>query len=236
MNTVTMQPCIHNVSLEPKVTESKLLNEVENRRRGLEQDRRKLADTEEQLRHSQKSRSAVNEKVSQVMSLLEELQKKVRKIVQEKKILTIELQSKQKECQLLSEMKEKDASLSSMLDEKINGKEKEIETLEKELQKRESDLESAQQEARKWQEELLKARADLKERDKEVIQLKKENEKLSCSYSIEKEQVSKLIQLTVDLRSDKLEIEVSTRCISLLSLAYFTDPFYFRPSSNDCLI
>ena len=156
------------------------------------------------------------------MSRIEELHKKVQKIVQEKKILEIELQSKQKECQLLSEMKEKDTVLNLMLDEKISGKQKEIETLEKELQKRESDLESAQQEAGKYQKELLKVQAELKEKHKEVTQLKKENEKLSCSYSIDKQQVSKLIQLTVDLRSDKLGMEVSTCCSSQLTLAYFT--------------
>ena len=198
---------------------------VEKRREGLEQERRKLADSEEQLRQSQKSRSAVSEKVVQVMSRIEELHKKVQKIVQEKKILEIELQSKQRECQLLSKLIEKDVSLSSMLDEKISGKQKEIETLEKELQKRESDLESAQQEAGRWQKELIKFQAELKEKHKEVTQLKKENEKLSCSYNIEKEQVSKLIQLTVDLRSDKLAMEVSTSCSSQLTLAYFTDPF-----------
>ena len=209
-----MQPSIHNVSLEPKVTGSKLLKEVEKRRGDLEQERRKLVDSEEQLGHSQKSKSAVNEKVSQVMIRIEELHKKVRKIVQEKKILEIELQSKQKECKLLSEMKEKDAVLNLMLDKKISAKQKEIQTLEKELQKRESDLQSAQQEASRWQEELLKVQTELKEKHKEVIQLKKENENLSCSYNIEKEQVSKLIQLTVDLRADKLEIQVSTRCFS----------------------
>ena len=203
----------HNVSLVLKVTGPILLKEVEKRSWALEQDRRKLADSEEQLRHSQKTRLAVNEKVSQVMSRIEELHKKVRKIVQDKKILEIELQSKQKECQLLSEMKEKDAVLNSVLDEQISRKQKEIQTLEKELQKRESDLQSAQQEASRWQEELLKVQTELKEKHKEVIQLKKENENLSCSYSIEKEQVSKLIQLTVDLRADKLEIEVSTRCV-----------------------
>ena len=205
---------IHNVFLVLKVTGPILMKEVAKRRGALEQDRRKLADSEEQLRQLQMSKSAVNEKVSQVMSRIEELHKKVRKIVQEKKILEIELQSKRKESQLLSEMKEKDAVLNSMLDEKISGKQKEIETLEKELQKRESDLQSAQQEASRWQEELLTVQADLKEKHKEVVQLKKENEKLSCSYSIEKEQVSKLIQLTFDLRSDKLEIEVSNSCIS----------------------
>ena len=156
----------------------------------------------------------MSEKVVQVMSRIEELHKKVQKIVQEKKILEIELQSKQRECQLLSEMKEKDTVLNSMLNEKISGKQKEIETLEQELQKREYDLKSAQQEASKCQKELLKVQAELKERHNEFTQLKKKNEKLSCSYSIEKEQVSKLIQLTFDLRSDKQETEVSSNCIS----------------------
>ena len=159
------------------------------------------------------SKSAVNEKVRQVMSRIEELHTKVRKIVQEKKILEIELQSKRKECQLLSEMKEKDTVLNLMLNEKIGGKQKEIQILEEELQKRESDFQSAQQEAGKWQKELLRVQEELKKKHIEVIQLKKENEKLCCTYSVEKEQVSKLIQLTVDLRSDKLVLEVINNCI-----------------------
>ena len=102
-----MQPSVHHVSLEPKVTGSKLLKEAEKRSKDLEQNCRKLADVEEQLRHSQKSKSAVNEKVSQVMNRIAEIHKKVRKIVQEKKILEIELQSKRKEYQLLSEIRVK---------------------------------------------------------------------------------------------------------------------------------
>ena len=72
----------HNLCLEPKATRSILLKEVEKRRGGLEQDRRKLADTDERLRDSQRSKSVVNEKVCQVMHRIEELHKKVRKIVQ----------------------------------------------------------------------------------------------------------------------------------------------------------
>ena len=212
-----MQPCVHNVSLEPKVTESKLLKEVEKRREDLEQNCRKLADFEEQLRHSQKSRSALNEKVSQVMSRIEELHKKVQKIVQEKKILEIELQSKQKECQLLSEIRakdavhsEKDAVISTILEEKISQKQKEIEILIKELHKKNTDLQSAQQEAKMKQEELLKARTELKKKHKVVKELKEKNEKLSCSYNVRKEQVSKLIQLIVALSSDESETKVYT--------------------------
>ena len=165
------------------------------------------------------------------MSRLEELRKKVRKIVQEKKILELELQSKKQECQQLSEMKQKDASLSekdalisSLLQEKISWKQKEIESLEKELKKKESDLQSAQQEAKRQENELLKTQAELKEKQVEVKQLKRVNENLSCSYNTEKKHISELVQLTVDLTSQKREMEVCP--ILYLKFCIFTNPFY----------
>ena len=158
------------------------------------------------------------------MSQLEDLRMKVRKIVQEKEILELELQFKKKECQQLSEMKEKDASLSekdavisSMLQKEINWKQKEIESLEKELQ-------SAQQEAKRQENELLKAQAELKEKQVEVEQLKRVNENLSCSYNTEKKHISELVQLTVDLTSQKREMEVCP--ILYLKFCIFTNPFY----------
>ena len=210
------------------MTGSKLLKEVEKRRGGLKQDRIKLADTGKQLKHSQESKSAINEKVSQFMSRLEELREKVRRIVHQREILRIELQSKQKEYQLLSEkdksLSEKDAVISSRLREKIEWKQKEIESLEKELEKKESDLESAQIEAKRQQKQLSKAQAELKEKCKEVEQLKEANEKLSCSYNIKKEQVSKLFQLTDDLTSDKRDIEVSFIYILCIKSYIFFSP------------
>ena len=168
-NSVTL---LKNTSLELKVTGSKLLQEVEKRRGCLERDRIKLADTGKQLKHSQESKSAINEKVSQFMSRLEELREKVRRIVHQREILRIELQSKQKEYQLLSEkdksLSEKDAVISLMLREKIEWKQKEIESLEKELKKKESDLESAQKEAKGQQEQLSQAQAKLKEKVKKL--------------------------------------------------------------------
>ena len=153
------------------------------------------------------------------MCQLKELRKKVRKIVQEKKILEIELQSKQRECQLLTEMQEKDAAkgavIKLLLEEKISGKQKEIKTLVKELQEKESELQSARQEAKMQQDDLLKTRAELKEKHQEVKHLKEKNEKLACSYNVRKEQVSKLIQLTVALSHDKMEMEVCTQSLSL---------------------
>ena len=103
----------------------------------------------------------------------------------------VELQSKQRECQQLTEMWEKQASL---LEKKINRQQKEIEALQKMLWSKESDLQSIQQEAGRLQEEFLTALAELREKHKKIIQL-------SRCFS-EKEPV------TVDLRSDRTERKV----------------------------
>ena len=113
-------------------------------------------------------------------------------MVQEKKILMIDLQSKERECQQLTEMVEEQASI---LEKKISGK-------QKELWSKESDLQSIQQEARRLQEEFLTALAELRERHKEIIQLRKENKTLST------EPVSKPIHFAVDLGSEKMERKV----------------------------
>ena len=203
------------VCVNPKVTGSKLLTEVQKRREPLKQDCTKVADVVERLKHLQELKSAVSNNFSQLMSRLEELCEKARKLVQEKKILTIELQSKERECQLLSEMKEKDAAHSkrneahiAMIEEKINKKRKKIEQLEKELQRKESDLQSALQEAKIWQEKLSQAQVELKKKHEEVKELREEKEKLSCSFNIKQKQFSKLVQLTVTLTSEKTQMEV----------------------------
>ena len=216
------------VSFNPKVIGSKLLTEVQKRTEPLKQECRKVADVQKRLKHSQELKSAVNDNFSQFMSRLEELHKKARKLVQEKKILTIELQSRERECQLLSEMKEQGAAHSkrneahiAMIEEKINKKRRKIEKLKEELQGKESDLQSALQEAKIWQEKLSQAQVELKKKHEEVKELREEKEKLTCSFNIEKEQVSKLVQLTVTLTSEKTEMEVCiktyvTACIQLV--------------------
>lgn len=123
-------------------------------------------------------------------------------MVQEKKILMIELQSKERECQQLTEMVEEQASI---LEKKMSGKQKEIEALQKELWSKESDLQSIQQEARRLQEEFLTALAEMREKHKEIIQLRKENKTLSFPKT---EPVSKPIHFAVDLGSGKTEREV----------------------------
>ena len=136
------------------------------------------------------------------MSQIEELHKNVQKILHEKDILKIKLQSKQKECKLLSKIEAKDAAHRAILEEEINKKRKKIEKLKKELQRKEPDLQSALQEAKTWREELSQAQVELKNKHEEVKVLREEKEKLTCSFNIQREQVSKLVQLTVTLTTE----------------------------------
>ena len=179
------------------------------------------------MKHSQKSKSAVNEKFNLVMSRIEDLHKKVQKIVQEKKILEIKLQSKETECQLLSEIKAKDTAL----EKKISKKRRKIKQLEEELQRKESDLQSALQEAKTWHEKLSQAQVELKKKDEEVKQLREEKEKLTCSFNIEQVQVSKLVQLTVTLTSEKTEMEVCMHQLCIV-IQVLLNPFVLSCSNN----
>ena len=126
----------------------------------------------------------------------------------------MELDHKQKELQLLHELKEKyaaDVKKNFFYIGKISKKTLKIKKLERELSRKKSDLHSAMQEAKKLQEELLQAQVELKKKHEEVKQLHEEKEKLSCSFNIEQEQVSKLVHLIATLSSQKEEMEVCMR-------------------------
>ena len=105
---------------------------------------------------------------------------------------------------------EKEEAYRILVEEKIAKKRKKIDKLEQELQQKDSDLQSAQEEARSLDKKLLQARAELERKHKEIQQLQRENEQLACSYNIEKEKVSKLVQITVALTADKKKFEVHT--------------------------
>ena len=166
----------------------------------------------------------MNEVVNQVMCQLKELREKAQKIVQEKKILLMELESKQMELQQLSELKEKyaaDIEKKPFYSAKISKKRLKIKKLEKELQRKKSNLQSALQEAQKMQKELSQAQVEMKKKDEEVKQLHEEKEKMACSFNIEQEQVSKLVQFITTLTSEKTEMEVCMHRLYITFNVYF---------------
>ena len=170
----------------------------------LEQDRRKLLDAEDRLRDAQESKVKANDIASEALTKLEELHKNVEKIFEEKSNLEKELKIKERECELLSAMQEKDA-YNQVLQKKVDKKRKKIKRLKEELQSMDSELQSALQEVQIEQKGLSQARKEVKKQHEQVIQLQKEKEELAWSYNIEKEQVSKIVQLLV---SDKEEMQV----------------------------
>ena len=188
----------------------------------------KTMDIERQLRDSHKSKASIDENIDRILCRISELHSKVESISHDRNITKEKLESKQGECQLLSEIRdvltecvqgsmkehrklqENESAYRILLEKKIDKKMKKIEKLEEELRQKDSDLQLAQKEARSLNEELSQARADLEKKHEEVKQLQKKNEELACSYNIEKEQVSKLVQIAVTLTADKEKVEVHT--------------------------
>ena len=225
--------------LQTSATRSELLAEVQKHRVDIRKVDVEIADTKKRLRDSQTSKARIDENINQILCSISKLREKVQSIAHERNITKEKQESKQRECQLLSEMRdlatesmrdkkkehrrfwkkdrEKDQQLQEkedayrmLTEEKIAKKRKKIDKLEEELQQKDSELQSAQREARSLDEKLLQARAELEKKHEETQQLRKQNEELACSYNIEKEQVSKLVQITVALTADKKKIEVHT--------------------------
>ena len=189
-----------------------------------------LKDSNQRLHDSQKSKQNIDDDMNQLLDNFSELRKKIGHITHERDRIKKELESKQRECQLLIEMRcmivEKDKQLQQkdsaynklleekhqkdleLLQEKITKKQEKIEELERKLQKKESELQIAQQIVKAQQAELSQFRAQLKKKHEEMKDLQSENEKLASSCNSAREQVSKLVQLTVTLSSDKGKMEV----------------------------
>ena len=153
------------------------------------------------LRHSQESKAKASKRASEVVTELEKLHENVERISHVTSSLERELKFKEQEYKLLSAMQEKDEFLQM----KIDKKKKKIKILKEELQRKEWELQSALREVQTRREELMQAQKELKKQHDEVILLQREKEELDCSYSIEKEQVSKIVQI---LASDKEELQV----------------------------
>ena len=183
-----------------------LHEELQKHRGDLKQGHRKLVAAEERLRQSQDSKVKANKKASEAVAKLEELHENVEKISGEKSNLERELKIKERECELLYAMQEKDA-YNQVLQMKIDKKRKKIKRLKEELRSMDCEVQSALQEVQTRQEELSQARKELKKQNEEVIQLQREKEELAWSYNIEKEQVSKIVQFLV---SDKEEMQVTS--------------------------
>ena len=169
----------------------------------------KLSEIEQLLKASRDSQVPLKENVNSIVSQLTKLGKEMQKLAQERENTTLELQRKQHDFQLLSEMKSKDVAHSvekcQLLQEILTDKKKEIKRLEEELQKKEHQLQCVQQEAQTVKNELSKLQAKLEEKHEEVKNLQKEKKELTKLSNAEKEEVKKLVQI---ISSDRDELKV----------------------------
>ena len=169
----------------------------------------RLSEIEQLLKTSRDSQVPLNENVNNLMSELNKLGKEVLKLAQDRENTMLELQRKQHDFQLLSEMKSKDVAHSvekcQLLQEILTDKKKEIKRLEKELQKKEHHLQSVQQEAQAVKDKLSKLQTELKQKHEEVKTLQKEKEELTKLYNDEKEEAVNLLQITLSSR-DEMEV------------------------------
>ena len=92
-----------------------------------------------------------------------------------------------------------------------------ISHLSKEVKQKEAELVQLNSELQLYEEvhgtpeqllELLELKSELKRKREEVNELCKEKEQLTCSFNIEKEQVSKLLQIMSTLTPEKPEMKV----------------------------
>ena len=154
-------------------------------------------------------------KTSEVVIKLNELHKDM--ISLEKSISKSTLKLNKREYELRSEMQE-------TYNQEFSKKKEKIKRLKEKLQRKKCELQSAQKEFQTRQEELLQARIELKKQHEDVMQLQREKKELACHYNIEREQVSKLVQLLV---SDKKEMQVRVMC-SHYSVSFLTIFFFLR--------
>ena len=182
--------------------------EVHYHREEFQQLGRRLSKIEHLLKTSRDSQVPLNENVNSIVSELTKLGKEVEKLAQDTGNIELELQQKQCDSQLLSEM-QRDLGHSvekcQLLQQMINKNEEEIKRLKKKLEKKKQQLQSVQQEAQAAKDKLSELQAELEQKHEEVNTLQKEKEELTRSYIAEKEEVKKLVQITL---TDRDEMEV----------------------------
>ena len=159
-------------------------------------------DVRKCLAQSLESNAKANEKTLEAINKLKESGEKAQKISDDKTRLEIELQIKERECQLLSEMQEKN---NQDLRYKVDKKREKIKKLKEKLESKERELKSALEDVQILKEKLSQALKEKEEKHKEVMQLQSKKDKLECSCNTKREYLSKLVQA---LSSDKEEMKV----------------------------
>ena len=188
----------------------------------------RLTETDQLLKTSRDSQVPLNEKVNTTVSELANRREEVQKIVEERERIDVELKCKQRDSQLLSEMKmdlANSAEKCQLMKKLIDDMTKEIKRLEEKLEKKNYKLKVVKEETRELQKNLSKLQAELDEKHEEVKKLRKEKEVL-CKSRMEKI-VSIIFTPAYDQEEMKVDILIAF-CISFgINFSVYDDILYF---------
>ena len=172
----------------------------------LQQMGARLAEIEQRSKFSRDSQLPLNEDATSIMNKLTELSEQVNKLSKDRDNTDAKLQRNERDCVLLSEMKQvHDEEKCHLLQEMIDDKKREIKRLKKELKQKEQDLEYTQQKAKALQERLSEVQEELKVIHEAAKKLQEEKEELTRSYNSARQDVSRQVNI---LASDQEGMKV----------------------------
>ena len=190
-----------------KVARPELLPKIQQYREIVFANEEELAKTKKQLTDTQKSEEAISETTSQLQDALSKAEKKAKETDHETDLLRVKLQSKERECELLSDIRglhkqiqEKGEACErinrdyKLLEEMINRKEKKISQLKEKLRKKESELKYSQDQIKALQKELTQAQEELRKKQEEMEKLQLKMKKLAHSCDIGRQYLCHLVQ------------------------------------------
>ena len=203
----------------------------------------RLSEIEQLLKTSRDSQVPLNDSVNNLVSELTKLGEKLQKLAHDRETIESELHHKQHNFYLLSEIK-KDLAHSvekcqlvedkcQLLQQIIDKNEEEIKRLKKKLQKKEHQLQSVKQEAQIMTEKLTKLQTELEDKHEEVKSLRKEKEELTRSYIAEKEEVKKLVQITLSHQGEMEVWQLDCSHVPSITLIWAITILVSFPLSNN---
>ena len=169
----------------------------------------RLTETDQLLKTSREAQMPLNEKVNNTVNDLIQHGKDVQTIAKDRERTEEELQRKQHDSLLLSEM-QNDLAHSvekcQLLQEMIDDKRKEIKRLEEELRKKDDDLKVAIKETQELQKNFSKLQAKLEEKHEEVKKLQEEKEMLIRLRTTKWERISNIITFSQTCDQEEMKV------------------------------
>ena len=155
-----------------------------------QQAEKHLKSKQEQLAAAHESRGAVRQEIDESTGSLQHLQTQLRKVVEEKEDIQLELDEKIKMCEILQRLQDqynkrwrKSKDDVELLKKLVQEKEQEVKKLKGDLEIKHHELYDLQQALKQIQQNLSQKTIELDKKTSQVVQLEKEVEQLTIKLS-----------------------------------------------------